>query len=863
MTVPASDLLNRWQEVTSALATATTLLQVRDALRGLGATVSLNYPDGSGDPAPGSSAGGAVVALPVPGLTAIPAVTLHFPPNTPLGPQDHALLGALGPLIGAALTRTSLPDSARMKDREAALRAFMLLTEELGDESDPDALIRSADHSIRQLLPGVTVAFMDRVGSGWNLRFLSSNAQVDLGGPLQGAALSSVPVLDGALRSGQPTFIDHWDAGQQGLPLTLHYRAVALQAFYRDGQVSGLLGVGTTDHDVWTDLERGVFTAACRSLHLALSRLWHVQQLAEERAALAAFVSFEERVLHTTDLLDLSNRAAEVLRATLGDVGVAYLEARQEEWVPVTPVTDLPPDLAGLLRGPLLDRPAAFTAAQAGHTLFLSSWDAPEEPSAAARTLAVHVMLRDGRPAGLLVMANRAGRDWTERERSVFRSVGRSLGMALDRAAKDDLLRSQNASLQAQTRSLEAFAQLSADLGAQEDRYALVRRAQEVALSLLSDGFATYFEPEPQPSGGTLWRLKSQVGDMRNPPLQAAVNAGLDFERTGNLLGPWRSGNPYYQDTYDVDTDGVRATREGVGASACLPLLQGGEPIGVFCIVQYQTRHWTPADHSLLTSVTQSLALALDRARSVTELRRYSAELERSNAAMHAANEELEAFAYSVSHDLRAPVRHIAGFADLLRKALAQDLDRNPKAARALQIITDSTAHMNELIDAMLNLSRTARQELHVGPVDLGELVRGVQADLKPDLAGRSVQWRVSALPTVQGDAALLRQVLSNLMGNAVKYTARRADALIEVWAETHPDRWTVHVRDNGVGFDSRYAHKLFGVFQRLHRPEEFGGTGVGLANVRRILSRHGGSWAAQGAPDRGATFSFTLPRTG
>lgn len=851
MTAPASSLLPRWQEVTSALSAATTLTQIRDALRGFGADVDLTHPDDPPSPCADTPPDTTTVDLQVSGAAGPLTACLRFPPGVVLSSVDHALLDAVPSLINAALARTALPDGGRLKDREAALRAFMLLTEELGDASDPDALIRIADRGVRQLLPGVSLAFMDRAGSGWYVRFMSGNSELDLTRSAASHSLSNIPSLDSAVRSGRPIFVNHWNADAEGLPHTARYRAAALQAFYRDGQVSGLLAVGTTDHDTWTELEKGVFAAACRSLNLALSRAWHVQQLAEERAALAAFVSFEEQVLHTTDLLDLSTRAAEVLRATLGDVDVTYLEARAGIWTPVMSGHELTPDVTDLLLP--LTAPESVVPPQAGRTLFCPF-------DHATHAVAVHVTPRGEQTAGLLVMTNHANRDWTERERSVFRSVGRSLGMALDRAAKDELLRTQNASLQAQTRSLEAFAQLSADLGAQEDRYALIRRAQEVALSLLPTGFAVYYEPETTPDGARLWRLKSQVGDMGNPELQRIVDAGLDFGRTLNLITPWQTGEPLYQDSYAQDTDGLTQAK-GVGATACLPLLENGAPAGVFCIVQSDARTWTPADRSLLSSVTRSLALALDRARSVTELRRYSAELERSNAAMHGANEELEAFAYSVSHDLRAPVRHIAGFADLLRKALSSELDANPKATRALNIITDSTAHMNELIDAMLNLSRTARQELHVGPVDLNDLVRGVQTDLGPDLRGRSVQWRVSDLPAVQGDAALLRQVLSNLMGNAVKYTARRPEALIEIWAEAHPHQWTVHVRDNGVGFDSRYAHKLFGVFQRLHRPEDFGGTGVGLANVRRILARHGGSWAAQGALDQGATFSFSLPR--
>ncbi|MFC6751078.1 ATP-binding protein [Deinococcus aquaticus] len=587
-----------------------------------------------------------------------------------------------------------------------------------------------------------------------------------------------------------------------------------------------------------------------------------MQQLAEERAALAAFVSFEEQAMNSRDPSELASWAADVLGATLRSVAVGYFVPRGEQWFPAALPDDLPADLTGQLRaGVSMDAPSSHQLMQARTAVFIPNWDGPADGFSSNhgfRAMAMYPMYSGPRLVGLLVMAHRAARDWNERESSVFRAVGRSLSMALERSANDELLRDQNAALHAQTRSLEAFAQLSADLGAQEDRYALIRRAQEVALSLLADGFAVYYEPE-----GGLWRLRAQVGNLHNPGLQAAVDAGLDFERSLNLITPWRSGEAYYQSAYDAETDGLPETESVVGASACLPITLLGEPIGVFCIGQFHARQWSAADRSLLSSVTHSLSLALDRAQSVMDLRHYSDKLERSNAAMHAANEELEAFAYSVSHDLRAPVRHIAGFSDLLRKALGDTLDGNPKAGRALKVISDSAAHMNELIDAMLNLSRTARQELRVDEVNLAALTEDVRRDLTPDMQGRAIQWNVAPLPSVKGDAALLRQVLFNLIGNAVKYTSQRERAVIDVWAEPQGGSWAVHIRDNGVGFDGRYAHKLFGVFQRLHRPEEFGGTGVGLANVRRILMRHGGSWAASGEPGQGATFTFTLPASG
>ncbi|WP_291430724.1 ATP-binding protein [Deinococcus sp.] len=845
MTALTSSLFERWQEVASALAAASSLPQVREALRGFGGHVDLRLAGDPLDPNAGPFPDGETIEITlgtaVPG---VPLVRLHLPPGTPLTEQDRALLRATGPLICAALTRQPrLEDGRPGQDRESALRAFMLLTERLGADLEPDALIRSAEQGVRQLLPDVTAAYLGRRSGLWKL---FSDAH---------------PALLAALRGGQPVFVDHW-YGEQRLPGTRAYRAVAAQAFLRDGQIVGLMCVGTTDHDTWTELERGIFTAACRSLHLALSRAWHVQQLAEERAALAAFVSFEEQVTDSRDPAELAGRAAEVLVGALRGVSVAFFGNAGGQWRPVLLPDDLPDGLvAELARGVSMDTPTSRCLMQTRAATFVPDWQAPPDVLSSGHgfmALALHPTYLGSRLVGLLIMGKRAAPDWSERERRVFSAVGRSLSMALDRSANDELLRDQNAALHAQTRSLEAFAQLSADLGAQEDRYALIRRAQEVALSLLADGFAVYYEPE-----GGLWRLRAQVGSLRDPELQAAVDAGLDFERSLTLLTPWKTGEAYYQDSYDADTDGLRQTEAVVGATACLPLTVRGERTGVFCIAQFHARTWSAADRSLLSSVTQSLSLALDRAQSVMDLRHYSDKLELSNAAMHAANEELEAFAYSVSHDLRAPVRHITGFSDLLRKALGDTLDANPKASRALQVITDSAAHMNELIDAMLNLSRTARQELRVDDVNLAALTEDVRRDLTPDLQGRAIHWNVAPLPTVKGDPTLLRQVLFNLIGNAVKYTSQREQAVIDVWAERRGDDWAVHIRDNGVGFDSRYAHKLFGVFQRLHRPEDFGGTGVGLANVRRILLRHEGTWAATGEPGQGATFTFTLPASG
>lgn len=222
--------------------------------------------------------------------------------------------------------------------------------------------------------------------------------------------------------------------------------------------------------------------------------------------------------------------------------------------------------------------------------------------------------------------------------------------------------------------------------------------------------------------------------------------------------------------------------------------------------------------------------------------------------------EWLEAFSYSVSHDLRAPLRHIDGYAALLRKSVEPSL--NDKAARYLQTISDSAKQMGQLIDDLLVFSRTGRHEMLHATVDLDQTIRNILADLRLDLQGREISWTIAALPEVQGDPAMLRQVFMNLIANAVKFTNTRPIAVIEIGVE-HPTSTeiVVYVRDNGVGFDMQYAAKLFGVFQRLHRADEFEGTGIGLASVRRIVHRHGGRTWAEGVPDKGATFYILLPR--
>jgi light-regulated signal transduction histidine kinase (bacteriophytochrome) len=239
------------------------------------------------------------------------------------------------------------------------------------------------------------------------------------------------------------------------------------------------------------------------------------------------------------------------------------------------------------------------------------------------------------------------------------------------------------------------------------------------------------------------------------------------------------------------------------------------------------------------------------------DLKHLNERLGRRTAELSEANIELESFAYSVAHDLRAPLRHIAGYSISLVQDCGSRLDA--EVLRRLGKIEDSAGNMGCLVDDLLSLSKVGQQKLSTQDTPLGSLLPKLLEDLAPECAGRDVMWRIGDLFSAECDPGLIQQVFVNLLSNAVKYTRTRERAVIEVGQTRLNGERVVFVRDNGVGFDMKYAGKLFGVFERLHKARDFGGTGVGLAIVQRIIRKHGGRIWAEAELNQGATFFFTL----
>ncbi|WP_161883543.1 GAF domain-containing protein [Deinococcus alpinitundrae] len=641
--------------------------------------------------------------------------------------------------------------------------------------------------------------------------------------------------------------------------------ANAALPMFLEGRPLGVIVLDFNEPHDFPPAERRFLTILSNQCAVALGRALLSstleQQVRERTAALEAFVQFTEEAGTETEVLVLAQRAVDVLGVLFPKCSTGYYALEDERWKLKVHSDDLNADLetlvllqAGVPRAvPVFQEPLRTAL-----PVFVDGWDSREaglEQAEVYHTIGTYPVFVGGAPRAMFGIGLKRTPRWSSQEQAVFRSVGRSLELAIERTETARQLKEQNIELQGRTQALERFAELTRDLVISGEPLALVERALQVIASLLPPGYSTYWQ-----LNGSTWHLALQVGEVAPPELLLVVEEGRPVGQTPVLDRPYQTGTPFFRETFDPTDDLDPSLAGKLLTIATLPVAVSGSVVGVFNVALFDQHTWSAADRAVLQATSHSLELALERAEQAQQLKAQRDVLAAQTKALKASNEELEAFTYSVSHDLRTPVRHIISFGSLLRQAVPEPFSE--KVTRYFGIVDEAAQHLSLLIDGMLELSRTSRQPFHAEPVELERLLDAARKEVAAAEPGRQFSWQVASLPTVMGDAGLLRQVLAALLDNAVKYTRPRKETLIEVWAEDQGQNWAVFVRDNGVGFDPRYQDKLFTMFQHLHRQEDFEGAGVSLANARRIIARHGGLMTAQGQVDQGATFGFTLPKT-
>ena len=436
---------------------------------------------------------------------------------------------------------------------------------------------------------------------------------------------------------------------------------------------------------------------------------------------------------------------------------------------------------------------------------------------------------RDGQLLGAVVVFQ----DSTEKRRrqEALESLKNSLAADLDRMERLHDISTRLAGSDNLASLLEAIVAASVEItGADMGSIQLIDEAgvlQIAAHSGLGQPFLDYF------------------GDVRREVHIVCGRAMADCRR---VIVDDVTESPVFRDNPALDV----LTAAGIRAFQTAPLIgRTGEILGMFTTHYRSARHPEDADLRLLDLLARQAADLIERMRVIEALNKRSEQLE-------AANKELESFSYSVSHDLRAPLRAIDGYSRMILRKHADKLDDD--ARDKFNVIRDSTQKMGQLIDDLLAFSRLGRTELSTGTLDIEGLIREVWEELKAAIPDRRLTLKIAETPPCRGDRTLMKQVLVNILANAVKFTRGRAEALIEAGGENKKGETAYYIRDNGVGFDMQYHDKLFGVFQRLHDADEFEGTGVGLAICQRIIHRHGGRIWAEGEIDRGACFHFSLP---
>ena len=743
---------------------------------------------------------------------------------------------------------------------QATLDAFASLTEAALHATEFVQVAQQAMEVLQHHIPDLSVIFYQRQGEHLVALVVSDNVPAGAADVARAGLPVDLAAFADTIRRRQVTFVDAWNADEQEIPEARPYGAAAFFPYFQGEDLRYLLGIGSVRLQQWDKRTKTIFTAVGRSLDLAHQRLAASARQTLERQELGTFVAFTEAASQIGDVRTLTRLAISTLATLIPGSSSGFYEVRGDLIYALVLSDDVASDLAAVTRsGFPLETPSFARAFQTRSVAFFNQGDTAIKqvgPGEQYTTAAVFPIFREGVASAALAVGLQRRTQWSELDRNVIQAVGRSFSLLYDRISTTQLLQEQEAEAISRTRALEAFAELTNDLDMRLDPLRLIRRAQEIALSLLPQGYAAYFEPQ-----GGLWRATSQVGSAGLPALQDAIDAGFPVGQTPTLDAAYERGEPYFIEVYAPDTDIDPEVAGHLAAAACLPVYIRQEFSGIFNVPLFQTKTWSAADRAVLISIVRSLGLALEGGQSLIQLAERSRELEQVNQELRAANDDLEAFTYSASHDLRTPIRHVMGFAELALTAYQKG--KAELGEQHLGVVKQAAVRMTALIDGMLVLSRSGSQDLRWQPVDLNDVVTQARRDVETEFAGQPVRWNIADLPQVRGDRGMLQQVMTNLLSNAVKYSARREQSEVWVWAEALGAAWRVSVQDNGVGFDPKYTQKLFGIFQRLHTEREFEGTGVGLATVRRIVLKHGGQVFAESPDASGATFSFTLPKDG
>ncbi|MFC4453744.1 GAF domain-containing protein [Deinococcus sonorensis] len=574
------------------------------------------------------------------------------------------------------------------------------------------------------------------------------------------------------------------------------------------------------------------------------------EELEAQATSLDAFAALTEAVGSETNVRALARQAIAVLRTRFPDDAVGYYAPDGPVWTLREWSDNMDPAVVRSLQAGLpSDTPAITSVLRTRTPVYVDGWDADREQverSEGFGAVGAFPLVVEGDVLGILSMGRTGTSCWTERDKALFGAVGRSFTLALERAAQTTHMEAQRDALDARSRALEAFALLTRDLTTAGDSLALVRRAQEILMSLLPEGYALYWQPEQ-----ARWVSRSQVGQLGDPDLQRAVDAGLLRGHTAPLDRAWQTRQPVFEDTSTQGADTDPDVAPHVRAAAMLPVLVNGAVHGLLGVGVLVQRQWTPMDQAVLETVSRSLGLALEGAESAQALRLRTRDLERSNA-------ELERFAYVASHDLQEPLRTVASFAELIDLRYSAVLDE--RGRRYLHLVSDGAQRMKTLIDDLLVFSRLGavhEPQQQVALHDpLREALRGLQAAVEH--SGAVVTH--DPLPSVNGSPSQLTQLFQNLLGNAIKFRREDVPPEIHVAARREPDGWRLTVQDNGIGFEPQYAERVFQMFQRLHMRQHYAGNGMGLAIVRKIVEHHGGRIWVDTRPGEGSAFHFTLP---